>query len=260
MKILYLGMDGLAPEILFEDEQVSEKLLHFHQLMDMGCFGIIEKSEPPIEENPLSLRELSLWDGNQRIVPSNENSEWLDGDWDSFQEAAILQSRKRFDEVIQHLTSPQWNYLEYLDAGLTQIVAGWNHLVSAGSVTEAQDPGLHTAIRDYYLHLDAQLAKIFENIGEELILTVVSRHGKTSEQPGYLILVAPENPLAGELEGVKMLNIRPTLLDLAGYALPDTDKAESLVYGYQKSDPSGTLSKEEEDLLRERLSGLGYIS
>jgi hypothetical protein len=228
--------------------------------MDMGCFGILEKPDPTVEEHALSLRELQLWEGNQCIISSNENLEWFDGDLDSLLEAAILQSRKRFDEVIQHLTSPQWNYLEYLDAGLTQIAAGWNQLVSAGSVTEGQDPGLHTAIRDYYLHLDAQLAKIFENIGEELVLTIVSRHGKTSEQPGFFILVAPENPLAGELEGVKMLNISPTLLDLAGYTLPDTHQAESLVYGYQKSDPSGTLSKEEEDLLRERLSGLGYIS
>src|SRR5262249_57075566 len=43
MKILVVGLEGAAPELLFGDEH----LVHFRQLMEAGCFGRLESVIPP---------------------------------------------------------------------------------------------------------------------------------------------------------------------------------------------------------------------
>jgi predicted AlkP superfamily phosphohydrolase/phosphomutase len=44
MKILVLGLDCAAPEILFGDE----RLINFRRLMELGCYGRLESIIPPI--------------------------------------------------------------------------------------------------------------------------------------------------------------------------------------------------------------------
>ena len=44
MKILVIGLDCAAPELLFGDE----RLTHFRRLMQMGCYGRLESIIPPI--------------------------------------------------------------------------------------------------------------------------------------------------------------------------------------------------------------------
>ncbi len=44
MKILVLGLDGAAPEILLEDE----RLTNLRRLMELGCYGQLESVIPPI--------------------------------------------------------------------------------------------------------------------------------------------------------------------------------------------------------------------
>ena len=48
-------------------------------------------------------------------------------------------------------------------------------------------------------------------------------------QYGMFILSAPNCSLRGEYEGARLLDIAPTLLDLAGYEIPDTMQGRSLV-------------------------------
>ncbi|MHC4707384.1 MAG: alkaline phosphatase family protein [Planctomycetota bacterium] len=76
-------------------------------------------------------------------------------------------------------------------------------------------------------------------------------------QFGAFILAAPNFPLAGEIEGVHMLDISPTLLDLAGYDVPDSMTGCSWVSGVSNS--SEELTEDQEAIVRERLRGLGYI-
>jgi predicted AlkP superfamily phosphohydrolase/phosphomutase len=78
---------------------------------------------------------------------------------------------------------------------------------------------------------------------------------------GAFILAAANNPLSGEIHDAHLLNIAPTLLDLAGYEIPASMQGKSLVTGqsFEPQDASD-LSRDEEEILRERLSGLGYIS
>jgi predicted AlkP superfamily phosphohydrolase/phosphomutase len=78
---------------------------------------------------------------------------------------------------------------------------------------------------------------------------------------GSFILAAPNNPVYGEVEGMHLLDIAPTLLELGGYDVPPSMQGKSLVSGKALADLStGSLSEDEEAILRERLSGLGYIS
>ncbi len=50
-------------------------------------------------------------------------------------------------------------------------------------------------------------------------------------QYGMFLLAAPNLPLRGEYTGAKLLDVAPTLLDLAGYDIPETMQGRSLVAG-----------------------------
>lgn len=77
-------------------------------------------------------------------------------------------------------------------------------------------------------------------------------------QMGAFILAAPGLPLEGELRGVRLLDIAPTLLQLAGADVPPTMQGRSFVEG--TPDPTlGQRPPRAEELVRQRLSGLGYI-
>lgn len=81
--------------------------------------------------------------------------------------------------------------------------------------------------------------------------------GCNHAQLGSFILAAPNSPLYGEVEGAHLLDIAPTLLELGGYDIPNSMQGTSLVSGKQLLAPG--YSPSDEELVRERLSGLGYI-
>jgi predicted AlkP superfamily phosphohydrolase/phosphomutase len=85
--------------------------------------------------------------------------------------------------------------------------------------------------------------------------------GCNHAQFGAFILAAPNNGLSGEVEGAHLLDIAPTLLELGGYDIPGTMQGKSLVAGKTLDSPVGMgLALDDEELIRERLSGLGYVS
>ena len=76
---------------------------------------------------------------------------------------------------------------------------------------------------------------------------------------GIFVLAAPNCPLGGEYQGARLLDIAPTLLDLAGYEIPESMQGRSLVAGMQKKGPGDRQDSEGEKLIHDRLAGLGYI-
>ena len=82
-------------------------------------------------------------------------------------------------------------------------------------------------------------------------------------QYGTFILAAPNCPLNGEYEGARLLDIAPTLLDLAGYEIPETMQGKSLVAGMEKKKPGdgsdGGSDNDAERIVHDRLAGLGYV-
>lgn len=77
---------------------------------------------------------------------------------------------------------------------------------------------------------------------------------------GSFILVAPNSPLEGEIEGVRLVDLAPTLLELAGQAVPAAMTGRSLVRGLAlERQPEDDLDPNAEQAIRDRLRGLGYI-
>ena len=76
---------------------------------------------------------------------------------------------------------------------------------------------------------------------------------------GMFVLTAPNCPLSGEYEGAHLLDIAPTLLDLAGYAIPETMQGRSLVAGMERKSSGGGSKAESERIVHDRLAGLGYM-
>jgi predicted AlkP superfamily phosphohydrolase/phosphomutase len=76
-------------------------------------------------------------------------------------------------------------------------------------------------------------------------------------QFGSFLLASSNNPLRGEITGARLLDIAPTLLQLGGYDVPSSMQGRSLVNDVPLT-PTG-YSEDQEDEVRNRLSGLGYI-
>ncbi|HEX8200292.1 MAG TPA: alkaline phosphatase family protein [Isosphaeraceae bacterium] len=80
-------------------------------------------------------------------------------------------------------------------------------------------------------------------------------------QHGAFILAASHNPVLGPVEGAHLLDIAPTLLELGGYDVPPSMQGRSLVAGQALGAAVGAgYSADGEELVRDRLSGLGYIA
>ena len=76
-------------------------------------------------------------------------------------------------------------------------------------------------------------------------------------QFGSMILAAPNCTLRGEIQGAHLLNIAPTLLELGGYDVPPSMTGTSLLTSAAVTPVSPSSGDE---IIRERLKGLGYIS
>jgi len=103
---------------------------------------------------------------------------------------------------------------------------------------------------DDYLNLDNGLGEVLQYLSDETIITVLGK--------GCFVLVSANNPISGEHQDGSTADIAPTLVELAGYPLPSSIEGKSWVTGMELKSVSG-LTEEEEAILRERLSGLGYI-
>jgi predicted AlkP superfamily phosphohydrolase/phosphomutase len=85
--------------------------------------------------------------------------------------------------------------------------------------------------------------------------------GCSYSQVGSFIVAAPNNPVYGEIEGVHMLDMAPTLLELGGYDIPSAMQGKSLVAGRTlEAGINPGMTMDDEEAMRERLRGLGYIA
>jgi predicted AlkP superfamily phosphohydrolase/phosphomutase len=74
-------------------------------------------------------------------------------------------------------------------------------------------------------------------------------------QFGAFILASKNLPLQGEIAGAGLLDLAPTLLELTGTDVPSSMQGRSLV----RAAVRGELTLDQEQIIRERLSGLGYL-
>lgn len=113
--------------------------------------------------------------------------------------------------------------------------------------------------RDAYRQLDRDLGEALGLLSNDTIILVVANL-VDGPKPGCFILVAPNSPLVGKQEDGNFFDVAPTLLELAGFPLPEKIQGKSWVSGMALIEkPTSGITDEEEEILRERLSGLGYI-
>jgi len=138
-----------------------------------------------------------------------------------------------FGSLRTRLESGDWDYCQLTDSRLRNA----SSQAGSGSANE-------------YLHLDRELGEVLEHLSDDTIITIIGE--------GCFVLVASNNPLTGEHKEGFAVDVAPTLLELAGYPLLPVVEGKSWVAGMELTSSSG-LTAEEEEILRERLSGLGYI-
>jgi predicted AlkP superfamily phosphohydrolase/phosphomutase len=76
-------------------------------------------------------------------------------------------------------------------------------------------------------------------------------------QFGSVVIAAPNGAAVGEIEGMHLLDVAPTLLEVAGYDIPSSMQGRSLASLPTSSRDAASHSDEE--IIHRRLSGLGYI-
>ena len=102
---------------------------------------------------------------------------------------------------------------------------------------------------DPYLDFDLGLGETLPHLSDDTLIAVLGDN--------CFLLVASNNPITGYQDG-STLDLTPTILELAGYPLPSNIEGKSWVAGMELNNASG-LNEDEQAMLRERLSGLGYI-
>lgn len=143
----------------------------------------------------------------------------------AFNDFAVLQAK---------LASGDWDACQ-LDASFRP---GSTQAFSAGA--GSSDP---------YLDFDLGLGETLQHLSDDTLLAIIGDN--------IFVLVASNNPITGFQDG-STLDLTPTMLELAGYPLPSNIAGRSWVAGMELNNASG-LNEDEQALLRERLSGLGYI-
>jgi predicted AlkP superfamily phosphohydrolase/phosphomutase len=77
---------------------------------------------------------------------------------------------------------------------------------------------------------------------------------------GAMVLAGPNVPDRGEVNGAHLLDFAPTLLSLGGFAIPESLQDRTPIGGRSSDIGTDTGYSEDDDaLIRDRLSGLGYI-
>jgi predicted AlkP superfamily phosphohydrolase/phosphomutase len=116
---------------------------------------------------------------------------------------------------------------------------------------------------DLIVHFGALYWRSIGSVGYPVIHVLENDTGPDDcnhAQFGAFILAASNSPLHGEIEGARLLDIAPTLMDLAGYEVPASMQGRSLAAGARASSSGeGGYDPDDEAIVRDRLSGLGYI-
>lgn len=242
MKICVIGIDSASPEVVFQDE----RLTNLRRLMDAGLFGLLQSPASSSSESAwqclwTSREEASgpgesIW---QYLAQQGKKTQIVESP-ESSGDNILAASSEQWQEAVRRLSSEEWDGFQFVDFGLARM-----------QVSNGDD----TARSDYYVGLDEQMVGVMETMDDQTILLVVSP-GAKPEQPGFFVLAAPNCPLSGEHEGANLLDMAPTLLDLAGYAIPAPMQGRSLVAGMEKLVPG---NEDHEKIIYDRLAGLGYV-
>ncbi len=159
------------------------------------------------------------------------------------------------------IPSASWvRLMDHYSQDAFQLVDLGKHRVGQDSPDAPIDPGRTDSETEhvYYVQIDEGIGQALETLTEETVVLVVA--APTAQGPGAFILAGPGSPLNGEIEGVHFEDLEPTLLQLGGHDIPAALTGRSLLTENRTHpEKQGQVPMTDEELIRERLSGLGYI-
>ena len=166
----------------------------------------------------------------------------------------IVSCQSLFSLARQVVLGQHWDYL--------QIIEDFRNC--RGSIPVISE----SAFRDYLRALDQEIGLLLQVLTDEVILLVffqASSDGDDhvpaeSQVQSRFILASANNPLLGDLGNVSRDEIVPTLFELAGFSVHTQFAASSLIASRAVEILArNDLAPDEAEIIRERLSGLGYI-
>lgn len=172
------------------------------------------------------------------------------------------QARRHFALVRQLLQAEEWDDFHFVEPSLNSLYQALHPERDAGRAPQGPE---QDAIRDHYQLLDREIGAVLELLTEDTLVLVVSLHddgGAARDQvpQGGFILACSALPPLGPIGGVRLLDMAPTLLALAGCDIPATMPGRPLATDPRIASPADPSPLDEEELIRERLRGLGYIA
>jgi len=226
MKILVITVESPNPSLLLEDD----RLINLPYLVGAGSWGKIAQ-----RDSDTAAGWPPLWD---HLAAHGKRSILVGSHFDGKQDCASLIDRYpaflNTDsplplELIQ--TQP-WDYFHLIDA-------------------IADHPNAR-------LEFDQKIGSLLELISEETIVLVLSlpaAKGAESAE-GCFILATQQRAVADTLEGVHLVDLAATLLLLGGFPPLPESPGIPLALAVSESENRG----DDDEVIRERLRGLGYIA
>lgn len=96
-------------------------------------------------------------------------------------------SRKHWKVVRWLLREKEWDYFHYVDIGLDRVHHGFWDSFDPRHIHYKHGNVFESVIPDYYFWLDEQIGAIADDLGEEVILLVVSDHGAQRLDGGFAV-------------------------------------------------------------------------
>ncbi len=168
-------------------------------------------------------------------------------------------TEKRFKVVDHLLVEKPWDFFMLMEIGVDRIHHGfWSFHDPEHRRYEPGNP-YESAIHDYYVDIDARLARWLEVVGEDTVVLVVSDHGAKRmdggicinewlQQQGYLVLKEPVPP--GEIR-----RLEPSMVDWSRTkAWGDGGYYGRVFLNVEGREPEGTIPLAEYENFRERLA------
>ena len=135
MKICIIGLDNATPEVIFQDE----RLTNLRRLMDVGLYGMVPSIRSATggsawqcmlaSQNAISADSQSLWQvltgqgKNSLLAEFPASSMHMHADHEGpLSDQNLHLSREQWQEVNRRLTLQDWEGFQFIDFGLTRLV------------------------------------------------------------------------------------------------------------------------------------------
>jgi predicted AlkP superfamily phosphohydrolase/phosphomutase len=151
--------------------------------ISVGCFLTPDTSKEaftqPVEESD-TIRTLV---GSYPVDVHGfrtDNKAWL-------RDQIFEMSRKQFQVVRHYLQNTEWSYFHFVDIGLDRVHHGfWSHHDPQHVSHDPASP-FKDVVRDYYAHLDQEIAQVLELLSDDTIVLLVSDHGARRLDGGFCV-------------------------------------------------------------------------